>query len=228
MTAPALPVPDAVVMTEGKRILFAIPWGERMILGTTDTDYDGSLDDVHADAEDIGYVLQIANQFFPAASWQRADVISTWAGLAAADRRSQRQALRHLALARDPQPRAGLVGRGGRQAHHLSADGRADGGPDSLAANATGAARSRGLPDGEEPLLPAAETQGVSGILPPAFSRARRRALLRQRMGRASGRCDAAPHELALLLQGRRAMAERAAEWMGELLGWSREVRRQN
>ena len=32
-----VPVPDAVVMTEGKRILFAIPWGDRAILGTTDT-----------------------------------------------------------------------------------------------------------------------------------------------------------------------------------------------
>ena len=37
-----LPVPDAVVMAEGDRILFAIPWGERVILGTTDTDYQGS------------------------------------------------------------------------------------------------------------------------------------------------------------------------------------------
>jgi glycerol-3-phosphate dehydrogenase len=32
-------VPETVVMTDGKRILFAIPWGERTILGTTDTDY---------------------------------------------------------------------------------------------------------------------------------------------------------------------------------------------
>ena len=34
-----LPVPDAVVMPDGRRILFAIPWGRRVILGTTDTDY---------------------------------------------------------------------------------------------------------------------------------------------------------------------------------------------
>ena len=39
-----LPVPDAVVFAEGARILFAIPWGERVILGTTDTDYDGPID----------------------------------------------------------------------------------------------------------------------------------------------------------------------------------------
>lgn len=43
-----VPVTETVVMSEGKRILFAIPWGERTILGTTDTDYNGSIDDVRA------------------------------------------------------------------------------------------------------------------------------------------------------------------------------------
>ena len=36
-----LPLPCAVVMTAGSRILFGIPWGQRVILGTTDTDYEG-------------------------------------------------------------------------------------------------------------------------------------------------------------------------------------------
>ena len=76
-----LPVDDTVVMTEGLRILFAIPWGERTIIGTTDTDYDGPLDDVRADASDVEYVLRIANQHFPRASLTGQDVISTWAGL---------------------------------------------------------------------------------------------------------------------------------------------------
>jgi glycerol-3-phosphate dehydrogenase len=76
-----LPVTETVVMTEGKRILFAIPWGERTILGTTDTDYTGPLDDVRADATDLSYVLQITNQFFPGAKLAEADVISAWAGL---------------------------------------------------------------------------------------------------------------------------------------------------
>src|SRR5262249_53186403 len=38
-----MPMPEAVVMAQGERIMFAIPWGERVILGTTDTDYDGDL-----------------------------------------------------------------------------------------------------------------------------------------------------------------------------------------
>jgi glycerol-3-phosphate dehydrogenase len=40
-----VPVPDTVVMTEGKRIL-CNTLGERTILGTTDTDYAGNLDRV--------------------------------------------------------------------------------------------------------------------------------------------------------------------------------------
>ena len=75
------PVTETVVMTEGKRILFMIPWGERTIIGTTDTDYQGSLDDVRADTEDVAYVLRVANLFFPNSQLTTRDVISAWAGL---------------------------------------------------------------------------------------------------------------------------------------------------
>jgi len=76
-----LNVPDAVVMTDGPRILFAIPWGERVILGTTDTDYGGALDDVRASPEDVDEVLSVVNRAFPPAEITRDDVLSTWAGL---------------------------------------------------------------------------------------------------------------------------------------------------
>ena len=76
-----LPVTDAVVMTDGNRVLFAIPWGERTILGTTDTDYAGPLEDVRTDGEDVAYVLAITNAHFPNAHLNATDVISTWAGL---------------------------------------------------------------------------------------------------------------------------------------------------
>jgi glycerol-3-phosphate dehydrogenase len=42
-------VDDAVVMARGSRILFAIPWRERVILGTTDTDYDGPIETPHTE-----------------------------------------------------------------------------------------------------------------------------------------------------------------------------------
>jgi glycerol-3-phosphate dehydrogenase len=76
-----LPVHDAVVLAEGSRILFVIPWGERVILGTTDTDYQGSLEEPPCDAQDIDYILSVVNGAFPAAGLGRADVVSTWSGL---------------------------------------------------------------------------------------------------------------------------------------------------
>ena len=74
-------MPDAVVLAEGDRILFAIPWGERVILGTTDTDYNGPLDNPTCDDEDIDYVLDVVNGAFPRAGLSRVDLVSTWAGL---------------------------------------------------------------------------------------------------------------------------------------------------
>lgn len=76
-----LPVHEAVVNVEGPRILFAIPWGERVILGTTDTDYRGPLDEPPCCAEDVDYVLGAINANFPEAHLKAADIISTWAGL---------------------------------------------------------------------------------------------------------------------------------------------------
>lgn len=76
-----LSISDAVVMAEGSRILFAIPWGERVILGTTDTDYDGPINHPTCDDDDIRYVLSVANQTFPHVKLQPRDVISSWAGL---------------------------------------------------------------------------------------------------------------------------------------------------
>jgi glycerol-3-phosphate dehydrogenase len=76
-----VPAADAVVLTQGKRILFVLPWGERLILGTTDTDYAGSLDEVRPDSADRAYLLEVANEFFPQAALSNADVISSWAGI---------------------------------------------------------------------------------------------------------------------------------------------------
>lgn len=76
-----LPLPDAVVMTDRGRLLFAIPWGQRVILGTTDTDYEGPLEAPQPEPADIQYVLDVVNRAFPAAELTRADVRGSWAGL---------------------------------------------------------------------------------------------------------------------------------------------------
>jgi glycerol-3-phosphate dehydrogenase len=76
-----LPVPDAVAVTDASRILFALPWGQRVILGSTDTDYDGPIEAVCTEPADVEYVLGVINRYFPGAKLEPADVLSTWAGL---------------------------------------------------------------------------------------------------------------------------------------------------
>jgi glycerol-3-phosphate dehydrogenase len=76
-----LDLPDAVMVANAERILFVISWGARSILGSTDTDYKGPLDDPHTDADDVAYVLGVINRYFPEAKLVPSDIISTWAGL---------------------------------------------------------------------------------------------------------------------------------------------------
>jgi glycerol-3-phosphate dehydrogenase len=63
------------------RVMFAIPWRERTVLGTTDTDFAGSADEVAADAADVKYLCESGNGYFPGANLTPNDVIATWAGL---------------------------------------------------------------------------------------------------------------------------------------------------
>jgi glycerol-3-phosphate dehydrogenase len=76
-----LPVATAVVLSHGDRILFVVPWGERVILGTTETDYAGDPADVRTDATDTEYILGVVNSAFPRARLTPADLISSWAGV---------------------------------------------------------------------------------------------------------------------------------------------------
>ncbi|HWO88218.1 MAG TPA: glycerol-3-phosphate dehydrogenase/oxidase [Gemmatimonadales bacterium] len=63
------------------RVMFVLPSGETSIVGTTDTDFDGSPGEVSVDADDVTYLLRSANAVFPAARLQYDDVIAAWAGL---------------------------------------------------------------------------------------------------------------------------------------------------
>ena len=76
-----LRVTAPLVLAEGNRILFVIPWGERVIIGTTDTDYTGRPEDVAVDPADIEYLLHAVNSSFPTLALSPSDVISTWAGV---------------------------------------------------------------------------------------------------------------------------------------------------
>lgn len=83
VTRQKLPVNNAVVCfhPEDGRVLFAIPWGEHTYLGTTDTDFEGDPALVCADIDDINYLLDVSNVYFPEHQLTHEDIISTWAGL---------------------------------------------------------------------------------------------------------------------------------------------------
>ena len=68
-----------IVRTE-KSVLFFIPWGERWIVGTTDTEWSGERDEPVATSEDVDYILTAANRVL-ATPLTRADVIGVYAGL---------------------------------------------------------------------------------------------------------------------------------------------------
>ncbi len=68
-----------IVRTE-KSVLFFIPWGERWIVGTTDTDFSGDRAEPAATEDDIQYILSAANRVL-ARPLTRADVIAVYAGL---------------------------------------------------------------------------------------------------------------------------------------------------
>lgn len=78
-----LPLARAITLISpvDQRVMFAIPWRERTVLGTTDTDFVGTADEVAADAADVAYLCESGNGMFPDAHLTPADVISTWAGL---------------------------------------------------------------------------------------------------------------------------------------------------
>ena len=63
------------------RFLFVIPWCGRTVIGTTDSDYSGELDEPLAEETEVARVVRSAAGSFPAAAISDNDVISTFAGL---------------------------------------------------------------------------------------------------------------------------------------------------
>jgi glycerol-3-phosphate dehydrogenase len=69
-----------IISRTEKSVLFIIPWGQRWIVGTTDTDWTGDRAEPTATSADIDYILEHANRIL-ARPLTRADVIGVYAGL---------------------------------------------------------------------------------------------------------------------------------------------------
>ncbi len=76
----AVQADTGMILRTEKSVLFFIPWGERWIVGTTDTDFTGDRAEPRVCAEDVDYILNAANRVL-VRPLTRADVIAVYAGL---------------------------------------------------------------------------------------------------------------------------------------------------
>ncbi len=71
----------AVIPVPGdRRSVFVVPWGDLTFVGTTDTDYDGTIDDPQCTPEDVEYLLRALNGAI-SEPVTTDDIVGTWAGL---------------------------------------------------------------------------------------------------------------------------------------------------
>ncbi len=69
-----------IPVREDHRSIFVVSWGDQVYLGTTDTEYDGPLDDPSCLPEDIDYILGAANAV-TTRPIGREDITGVWTGL---------------------------------------------------------------------------------------------------------------------------------------------------
>ncbi len=65
---------------EDKRIVFIIPYHGYTMIGTTDVDYQGALDAVHIDQQEISYLCDLSNYYFKKQITPN-DIVYNWSGI---------------------------------------------------------------------------------------------------------------------------------------------------
>ena len=76
------PAEEALLLTAKSdgRVFFIIPWYGMTLLGTTDTDYQGNVDQITVADKDVAYLLDAANHYLKTA-WTEKDVVGRYAGV---------------------------------------------------------------------------------------------------------------------------------------------------
>jgi len=209
-----LPIADAVVMTEGSRILFAIPWGQRVILGTTDTDYTGPIESPRCEPADARYILDVTNANF-SVKLNTDDIISTWAGLRPliADPKGRPSDISRAHQIMTPQPGWIDVAGGKLTTYRLMAEQTVDLAAKQLAKNIPKS------PTAEEPLL--SDDSKFSGILPPEFSREAVEHYCRNEWAVHLADIMIRRTSWRYYYRNHAELARQAAQWMREICGWS-------
>ncbi len=76
-----IPIDKAVVMAVESRIIFVIPREEMVIVGTTDTDFPNDPASVVTSPDDVHYLLNALDQYFPNLSISESDIVSSYSGV---------------------------------------------------------------------------------------------------------------------------------------------------
>jgi len=69
-----------IILKTAISVLFLIPWGDKWIVGTTDTPYDGDRAHPYATTDDVQYILDQANKVLDP-QLKREEIIGVYAGL---------------------------------------------------------------------------------------------------------------------------------------------------
>ena len=82
LVLPKMDCEEALLLTAPSdgRVFFVIPWYGRTLLGTTDSNYDGDIENLRVEEQEVAYLLEAANHHLKT-GWTHDDVIGGYAGL---------------------------------------------------------------------------------------------------------------------------------------------------
>lgn len=76
--------PETALYVEAEsdgRPYFIVPWNERYLIGTTDIRYDGDLDHVEADDDEVEYLINETNRVIQGANLSEEDILFVYSGV---------------------------------------------------------------------------------------------------------------------------------------------------
>lgn len=215
--AERLPAREATVITQGTRILFVLPWGERTIVGTTDTDFVGRPEEARVEESDIDYLLGSVNEFFPDAKLARSDVLSSYVGVRPliADAHGKPSDISRTHSIQQSVGGWWDVAGGKLTTYRLMAEQTVDAFAKFLGG------RFGECVTADRPLLDESATQGISAIVPPEPSRELVEHFCRREWAQSLE--DVMRRRTSWNLYRRDAgeVRRRVAAWMAEFLHWS-------
>jgi glycerol-3-phosphate dehydrogenase len=109
LIVPKLSEQSLFVASKDGRMFFIIPMDRWSLIGTTDTKYDGDLDEVHADTGDVDYLLNESRRVLPGLNLTKGSILYTYAGirpLAFEGERESRISRKHRVI---PEGRTGRI-----------------------------------------------------------------------------------------------------------------------